>query len=349
MISINASEVAGLVGKNPYKDPEEAIQNVINRNIHSTPSVEDQRTRDICNENKEARRLHSEMVANSRITKSSDQVETFKQSYNENIEKMKNIETQKIEIESERESENIKKELTQKFETIKKTEIEIIKTNSENVIENINQEFSQRIDGVKTRGQKVTLALEQRLAVETAETNKQGKIQKVETDTKTTIGLQQTAVVHNATIKKEKMKKKVETDMNHMKNMGTRQTNTEFGTRHEDSVSDMYHEKTGVKIQKDNARKTLEFMPGFQIVGRFDGFNEEGTLIEIKNRMKRLFGKVPEYENVQVQVYMKMAGVNHAQLVERYTDKIMIHEVGVDDGLMEEILSELRDICRSYF
>jgi hypothetical protein len=289
MININASEVAALVGKNPYKDPEEAIQNVLNRNVHRTPSVEDQKTRDICNSNKEARRLHQEMVANSRITKSTDQVDTFKQSYHENIE------------------------------TMKKTQTQEIKKKSKTEIETIEKEFSKRIQNVKTRGQKTTLALEQRLAVLDAENTASTSLTKVETD------------------------------MNHMKNMGTRQTNTEFGTRHEGNVADMYHQQTGRTIQKDDARKTMEFLPGFQIVGRFDGFNDEGTLIEIKNRMRRLFKTVPEYENTQVHVYMKMSGVTHAQLVERYQDQIMVHDVTMDDDFMEEIMTELKDVCRSYF
>lgn len=289
MITINASEVAALVGKNPYKDPEEAIQNVLNRNVHRTPSVEDQKTRDICNANREARRLHQEMVANSRITRTTDQVDTFKQSYHENIEKMK------------------------------KTQIKEIEKNSQKEIAEIKANFSQRIESVKTRGQKTTLALEQKIVLE-------GSVARV-----------------------AEKKEKVETDMNHMKNMGTRQTNTQFGTRHEGNVADMYHNHTGRTIKKDDARKILEFMPGFQIVGRFDGFNDEGTLIEIKNRMRRLFTTVPEYENTQIHVYMKMAGVTHAQLVERYQDKIMVHEVEMDDDFMEEILTELRDVCKSYF
>lgn len=289
MITINASEVAALVGKNPYKDPEEAIQNVLNRNVHRTPSVEDQKTRDICNANREARRLHQEMVANSRITRTTDQVDTFKQSYHENIEKMK------------------------------KTQIKEIEKNSQKEIAEIKANFSQRIESVKTRGQKTALALEQKIVLE-------GSVARV-----------------------AEKKEKVETDMNHMKNMGTRQTNTQFGTRHEGNVADMYHSHTGRTIKKDDARKILEFMPGFQIVGRFDGFNDEGTLIEIKNRMRRLFTTVPEYENTQIHVYMKMAGVTHAQLVERYQDKIMVHEVEMDDDFMEEILTELRDVCKSYF
>jgi len=289
MININASEVAALVGKNPYKDPEEAIQNVLNRNVHHTPSVEDQKTRDICNASREAKRLHQEMVANSRITQTTDQVDTFKESYHENIEKMKKTQTQEIE-------KNSTKEIIQ-----------------------LEVEFSQRIQNVKTRGQKTALALEQRLALQDAEAR---------------------------TVEK---REKVETDMTHMKNMGTRQTNTQFGTRHEGNVADMYHQHTGRTIQKDDARKIMEFMPGFQIVGRFDGFNDEGTLIEIKNRMRRLFKTVPEYENTQVHVYMKMAGVTHAQMVERYQDQIMVHEVEMDDDFMEEILTELRDVCRSYF
>ena len=141
----------------------------------------------------------------------------------------------------------------------------------------------------------------------------------------------------------------VQSQMTHMKNVGTRKTNTSFGTRHEGDVGEMYHRETGLKIEKDNARKFWEFMPGFGIVGKFDGFNEAGTLVEIKNRMRRLFGTVVEYEKVQVHVYMAMSRKTQAQLVERYKDQIMVHEVEFEQQFMDEVLDELKDICKSYF
>ena len=44
--------------------------------------------------------------------------------------------------------------------------------------------------------------------------------------------------------------------------------------------------------------------------GRIDGINEEKTLIEIKNRVRRLFYKLRDYEKVQVFAYMYILGVD---------------------------------------
>tara|TARA_R110002074_G_scaffold36548_1_gene99453 strand:+ start:1009 stop:1878 length:870 start_codon:yes stop_codon:yes gene_type:complete len=289
MITINASEIAALVGKNPYKDPEEAIQNVLNRNVHHTPDVETQRALDICKESKEAQRLHQEMTARSRHTTSSSDAARVKTDYHSSID---SLETTKL------------KQLAESHESR---------------VKEIDAEFGDKINTACTRGQKTL--------VEAARMDARAAVD-IEISSKS---------------------EKIKSDMSHMKNVGTRKTNTSFGTRHEDSVGDMYEAQTGLKINKDNIRKYWEFMPGFGIVGYFDGFNEEGTLVEIKNRMRRLFGKVVDYEKVQVHVYMAMARKTNAQLIERFQDQIQIHEIEYDQEFMGGVMNELKDICKSYF
>tara|TARA_R110002074_G_scaffold121909_2_gene256403 strand:+ start:329 stop:1198 length:870 start_codon:yes stop_codon:yes gene_type:complete len=289
MITINASEIAALVGKNPYKDPEEAIQDLLNRNVHKTPDTETQRTLEICKDDKDAQRLHQEMVARARHTKSSE------------------------------EAARVKTEYHQKIEGVEKSRVAQIGQEHDQSVKKIDEEFEKKTREACTRGQKLQVQAEKADAI--------------------------------IEVQSQVMKKthEVQSQMTHMKNVGTRKTNTSFGTRHEGDVGEMYHKQTGLRIEKDNARKFWEFMPGFGIVGRFDGFNEEGTLVEIKNRMRRLFGTVVEYEKVQVHVYMAMSRKTQAQLVERYQDQIMVHEVEFDQQFMDGVLDELKDICKSYF
>ena len=289
MITINASEIAALVGKNPYKDPEEAIQDLLNRNVHKTPDTETQRTLEICKDDKDAQRLHQEMVARARHTKSSE------------------------------EAARVKTEYHQKIEGVEKSRVAQIGQEHDQSVKKIDEEFEKKTREACTRGQKLQVQAEKGDAI---------------------------IEVQSQVIKKTH---EVQSQMTHMKNVGTRKTNTSFGTRHEGDVGEMYHKQTGLRIEKDNARKFWEFMPGFGIVGRFDGFNEEGTLVEIKNRMRRLFGTVVEYEKVQVHVYMAMSRKTQAQLVERYQDQIMVHEVEFDQQFMDGVLDELKDICKSYF
>ena len=289
MITINASEIAALVGKNPYKDPEEAIQDLLNRNVHKTPDTETQRTLEICKDDKEAQRLHQEMVARARHTKSSE------------------------------EAARVKTEYHQKIEGVEKSRVAQIGQEHDQSVKKIDEEFEKKTREACTRGQKLQVQAEKADAI--------------------------------IEVQSQVMKKthEIQSQMTHMKNVGTRKTNTSFGTRHEGDVGEMYHKQTGLRIEKDNARKFWEFMPGFGIVGRFDGFNEEGTLVEIKNRMRRLFGTVVEYEKVQIHVYMAMSRKTQAQLVERYQDQIMVHEVEFDQQFMDGVLDELKDICKSYF
>ena len=183
--------------------------------------------------------------------------------------------------------------------------------------------------------------IEEEFGAKTLEACTRGQRAQVQADKAVALSQAQTEV--------DKKSQEIQSQMTHMKNVGTRKTNTSFGTRHEGDVGEMYQKHTGLRIEKDNARKFWEFMPGFGIVGKFDGFNEEGTLIEIKNRMRRLFGTVVEYEKVQVHVYMAMSRKTKSQLVERYKDELMVHEVEFEQEFMDDVLGELKDICKSYF
>ena len=53
------------------------------------------------------------------------------------------------------------------------------------------------------------------------------------------------------------------------------------------------------------------------IGGKIDGITRDGkTLVEIKNRVNRLFGRPPVYENIQVQTYLHLLDIDKAFLVE---------------------------------
>ena len=288
MITINTSEIAALVGKNPYKNAEEAIQDLINRN-RGAMSVADQKSRDICKNNAGVDRLCRKMVAKARSTNSTLEVATVKQNYHEGVDKLKATEVKKITASSVARQREI--------DTVTDTKMGL----------------------ARTRG------------------------------AKRDIELQRETLVSEEKERLATLTRKTETDMEHMKEVGNRHTNTQFGTRHEDSVADMFHAQTGNTIVKDNARQTWEFMDGFLIVGRFDGFTDTGTLVEIKNRMNRLFLKVPEYERVQVHVYMQLAEVEEAIVIERFGKAIAIHEMKRDEKFMGEIMDGLRDICTTKF
>ena len=77
------------------------------------------------------------------------------------------------------------------------------------------------------------------------------------------------------------------------------------------------------------------------IRGKIDGALDDGTVVEHKRRQTRLFHSVPEYERVQVHVYMHMTGAPRAILVESYCEAQASHTVEWDAEFWGVILDRL--------
>ena len=138
---------------------------------------------------------------------------------------------------------------------------------------------------------------------------------------------------------------------------------TTHGTRSEDTTSAKVEAEQGVKWSKDNAFYTHDVCElgdkKFVVVGKIDRIEErpDGSkvLVEIKNRTNRLFRKVPEYEMIQVQVYLQMLGLVHARLVEQYNNQVLSHDITRDEEMwanvivpgLEEFCYELNDCMES--
>ena len=85
--------------------------------------------------------------------------------------------------------------------------------------------------------------------------------------------------------------------------------NTHFGTKNETTGLKKY-----IKESKENVKTVNKFLKKYifkttkykwSIGGRIDGINEsETTIIEIKNRVHKLFYNLREYEKVQIFAYM---------------------------------------------
>ena len=46
-----------------------------------------------------------------------------------------------------------------------------------------------------------------------------------------------------------------------------------------------------------------------QLTGKVDGITEDNVLVEMKNRQRKFFDKIPEYEKIQMHAYMAMTGI----------------------------------------
>jgi len=129
---------------------------------------------------------------------------------------------------------------------------------------------------------------------------------------------------------------------------------TSHGTRSEDKTSDKVESDEGSRLVRDDNFYQFEVCTlgdvKFVVMGKIDRIEEKPdgskVLVEIKNRTNRLFRSVPEYEFIQVQVYLQMLGLVHARLVEQYNNQVLSHNVTRDEELWDnEILPKLREFC----
>lgn len=130
---------------------------------------------------------------------------------------------------------------------------------------------------------------------------------------------------------------------------------TTHGTRSEDKTSDKVQTEEGSRLIRDDTFYRLEVCKlddiSYVIIGRVDRIEEKPdgsrVLVEIKNRTNRLFNSVPEYEFIQIQVYLQMLGLVHARLVEQYNNQVKSHDVDRDEETWtNEIFPELEKFCK---
>ena len=103
-----------------------------------------------------------------------------------------------------------------------------------------------------------------------------------------------------------------------------KKTNTNFGTKYENSAIVKYMEQTGDKVNTVNKFFKKELFQTknnlWSIGGKIDGiiYNDDKskTLVEVKNRVSKLFYTVRDYEKVQILTYMNILGLTNAKLVE---------------------------------
>ncbi|GAB4822559.1 hypothetical protein N2152v2_009605 [Parachlorella kessleri] len=131
-----------------------------------------------------------------------------------------------------------------------------------------------------------------------------------------------------------------------------------FGQAREDPVFELLRGQGGLPdLQRDSRVYGALVDEGQQhawvLSGRIDGKveSDEGGLVvvEIKNRVRRLFARVRRHERVQVEAYIRLLGADRAALAECFTGPggsmdVLVHWVDRDDSLWEQqVLPSLRD------
>lgn len=120
---------------------------------------------------------------------------------------------------------------------------------------------------------------------------------------------------------KDMSKKDKKTMINSIKQV----THTSFGTVQEGSALDQYQIKTGTKVLSDQHfyKKILLETENISwyVGGKIDGITEDRKLIEVKNRMYKLFYTVRSYEKIQIMSYLHIFELKKAHLVESLKKK----------------------------
>ena len=107
------------------------------------------------------------------------------------------------------------------------------------------------------------------------------------------------------------------------------------------------------KYHKKIVYEDLENNISICIGGKIDGINKNnGSIIEVKNRMHKLFYTLREYEKVQIMCYMHIHNSNNGHLVEAHKKKdgtdINIIEVSYDNSYMNDIISKIYEFAKFY-
>ena len=129
---------------------------------------------------------------------------------------------------------------------------------------------------------------------------------------------------------------------------------TNHGTRNEDKTADT----DAANLIEDDTFYTYDVctIEGtlYQIVGRVDRIqlNEDGsrTLVEIKNRANKLFGRVRDYENLQCQTYLQMLkDIQYCRLIEQYNDEKKAYLIEKDtEKWTSEVVPKLQNFCEHF-
>ncbi len=126
------------------------------------------------------------------------------------------------------------------------------------------------------------------------------------------------------------------------------------GNIKEDKNLDKTQQKRNIVIDSRNSQmyeKELHIDPEGRYVvfirGKVDGMNDE-YVVETKNRTKRLFNMIPDYEKVQLNAYMFMTGKEKALHIECYNEEQNSVEYGFDKLFWDDCLDKVIDFTNTH-
>lgn len=124
---------------------------------------------------------------------------------------------------------------------------------------------------------------------------------------------------------------------------------TETGKSLENSSIDDFAKETSQNVLFRNDKLFVkEVIPGLTICGKIDGITDTGKIIEMKNRMYRLFKEIPNYEQIQGLAYMFLTGFNEITFIQNFKGKQAIDVLKFDQDRWNDIENHLNIFYRNF-
>jgi hypothetical protein len=132
---------------------------------------------------------------------------------------------------------------------------------------------------------------------------------------------------------------------------------TRHGTRSEDKTADAVEKTEKTTLNRDPSFYESPVVTikdnNYVIVGKIDRVErkDDGSeiLVEIKNRINRLFNSVPEYEEIQIQCYLQLLNLENARLIEQFNNQVMSHDIVRNEFLWNQcIFPQLLEFCEEF-
>lgn len=121
------------------------------------------------------------------------------------------------------------------------------------------------------------------------------------------------------------------------------------GTLREDASINRIEQETGRAVGRRNTQYYQKTLPLGRadikviVAGMLDGrFDDDGGIVEAKERRSRLFGFVVPYEMLQLHCYMFLTGTTKATLVERLDEQSERYEVAFSDEFWSDSLDKFK-------
>jgi hypothetical protein len=131
----------------------------------------------------------------------------------------------------------------------------------------------------------------------------------------------------------------------------------ERGKKNEDKALNNYEKTSNSTVKERNTKGHKKVLFSFScgkknrtydilIYGKVDGIDENGQIIETKNRRKRLFNSIPIYEQVQLELYMWLLDVKSAIHIENYNDQQVKTAYSKNEELFKNMIVKCEEFVK---